>query len=309
MQSIKLDHLRVPQKLVENRISFAGMDSELSIYDTYDAVNRVALDADQLLYCGMMSGRKIMHSAQQPTEQVFLPHESFVMAPGERVEIDFPEASIDLPTSCLTIEIAREKIEKISQRMSDLAPLESGAEGWQYSKKIMHSQHTAATQNLLERMVSVFTENNTDRDVMIDLGVTELIVRLLRNQSRDILFDYCRRESDASGITAAIFYIEKHLSDYLEIGQLTKISCMSRSRLYAEFKKQLGCTPCELQQQLRLKSAAKRIEQGDNITQVCYEMGFASPSHFSRRFSLFFGVSPREFQQQRIKSVVTSRKL
>lgn len=301
MQSTKLDHLRVPQKLVENRISFAGMDSELSIYDTYDAVSRIALNADQLLYCGMMSGRKIMHSSRQSSEQVFLPHESFVMAPGERVEIDFPEASIEVPTSCLTIEIAREKIEKISQRMSDLAPLESGIDGWQYSTQILHSQHSAATQNLLERMVSVFTENNADRDVMIDLGVTELIVRLLRNQSREILFDYCRHTPDASGITAAIRYIEKHLAEHLDIEQLTKVSCMSRSRLYAEFKKQLGCTPCELQQQLRLKNAAKRIEHGENITQVCYEMGFASPSHFSRRFSLFFGVSPREFQQQRIK--------
>lgn len=301
MQTIKLDEMRVPQDLVENRISFAGNDSELSIYDTYDAASRVGLDADQLLYCGMMTGRKIMHSSYKNVQQQFLPHESFILAPGERVEIDFPDATIAAPTSCLTIEIAKEKVEKISERMSDLMPLASGAEGWQYDSQIMHLHHTTATQNLLGRMVSVFTENHADRNLMVDLCVTELVMRLLRHQSREILFNYCREVPDNNGITAAVSYIEKNLTEHLNIEQLTKVSCMGRSRLYAEFKKQLGCTPGELQQQKRLKSATKRIVKGQSITQVSYDLGFSSPCHFSRRFSQFYGVSPREYQKNNVK--------
>ena len=53
-----------------------------------------------------------MHSSYRSPEQTFLPHESFIMAPGERVEIDFPDATIGSPTSCLTIEIAKEKAKK-----------------------------------------------------------------------------------------------------------------------------------------------------------------------------------------------------
>ena len=298
MPPIKLDKLRIPKKLVENRVSFAGHDSELSIYDTYYAATRVALDADQLLYCGMMTGRKIMHSPHHKPNQVFLPNESFIMAPGEQVEIDFPDATIETPTSCLTIEIAKEKVEEVSNKLSDFVHLESGQDSWQYNQQIMHTHHTQATQNLLNRMASVFTENHSDRDLMIDLGVTELIVRMLRNNSRKILFNYCKETPDASGITATVNYIETHLTEHLNIDHLTKLSCMGRSRLYTEFKKQLGCTPCELQQQLRLKSAAKRIGKGENITQICYELGYSSPSHFSRRFSLFFGVSPREYQKR-----------
>lgn len=298
MCATRLDEMRVPQNLVENRVSFAGHDSELSVYDTYYSASRVALDADQLLYCGMVAGRKVMHSSYQNSEQTFLPHESFIMAPGERVEIDFPEATIKVPTTCLTIEIAKEKVEKISERLTDLVSLESGPESWRYTSPIIHAHHTTATQNLLERMVSVFTENHPDRDLMVDLGVTELVVRMLRNQSREILFQYCYEAPDASGVTAAVSYIENNLTDHLDIDQLTKISCMGRSRLYTEFKKQLGCTPCEFQQQRRLKNAAKLIRKGENITQVSYELGFSSPSHFSRRFSLFFGESPREYQQK-----------
>lgn len=298
MRSTPLNQLRTPQKLVENRISFAGPDSVLSIYDTYDAVSRVGLDADQLLYCGMVTGRKVMHDNRSSANQLFLPHESFVMAPGEYVEIDFPDASIQTPTTCLTIEIAIEKVESISEQMSDLCPLESGPEGWQYSTQILHAQHTSATQHLLKRMVSLFTENHTDRDAMVELAINELIIRMLRNQERQFLLDYCRKTPDASGITTVLNHIEQHLTEPLDIEQLAKLACMGRSRLYTEFKKQLGCSPSQLQQQLRMKAAAKRFEGGDSITKVCYDLGFSDLSHFSRRFRHFFGKSPREFQKQ-----------
>lgn len=301
MHSAVLSELRKPRKLVENRVSFAGPDAELSIYDTYSDVSRVGLDADQLLYCGMVTGRKIMHDAHHPGEQLFLPHESFIMAPGEYVEIDFPEATMQAPTTCLTIEIAKEKVEQISSRLSDLCPLETGPEGWHYNAQILHTHHTTATQHLLKRLVSFFTENHPDRDVMVDLGVTELIIRMLRHQERDILLNYCSKTPDASGVTSAINYIEQHLIEPLDIDNLSKLACMSRSRLYVEFKRQLGCTPSELQQQLRLKKAAKRFEKGDAITAVCYDLGFSDPSHFSRRFRHYFGCSPREYRNRVIK--------
>jgi len=300
MRSIALNALRKPKNLVENRVSFTGSDSELSIYDTYDAASRVGLNADQLLYCGMVSGRKIMHDTHDSGDQIFLPHESFIMAPGEYVEIDFPDASVQSPTTCLTIEIAKEKVESISERMSDLCPIESGPEGWQYSTQILHAQHTSATQHLLKRMVSLFTENHPDRNAMLELGISELIIRMLRNQERQFLLDYCRKTPDASGITTVLNHIEQHLAEPLDIEQLTKLACMGRSRLYTEFKKQLGCSPSELQQQLRLKVAAKRFEGGESITKVCYELGFSDLSHFSRRFRQFFGKSPREYQKGRL---------
>jgi len=302
MRSAKLSELRKPQRLVENRVSFAGPEAELSIYDTYYAASRVGLDADQLLYCGMIQGRKIMYDLHHPVEQLFLPHESFVMAPGEHVEIDFPDATTQSPTTCLTIEISKEKVARISERLSDLYPLETGFEGWQCKGNVLHTHHTTATQHLLTRLVSFFTENHPDRDVLVDLGVSELIIRMLRNQEREFLLNYCRHTPDSSGITAALSHLERHLAEPLDIDRLSGIACMSRSRLYTEFKNQLGCSPSELQQQLRLKEAAKKLARGEAITRVCYDLGFTNPSHFSRRFRRFFGCAPRDYQNRRMVS-------
>ena len=293
------------QLLIENKLTFAGPETELSIYDTYRAASGVGLDADQLMYCGMVKGKKIMHDFQQAEGQVFLPHESFVMPPGEYVEIDFPDATEDLPTTCLTIEIAKERIETISQRMRDLTMMGELDHDWAYQPHIIHTHHTTDTQQLLDKLVTLFTNNHPDKAMMVDLGVSELIIRLLRQQGRELLLAYCRKTPDASGITAAIHYLEQNIAIPLDIDLLCRHACMSRSRLYIEFKKQLGCSPGEYHQQMRLKLAAEQIRAGKRVTEACYDVGFNDLSHFSRRFTRFFGCSPSAYREQHHTAIAT----
>lgn len=296
------------QLLVENKLTFEGPESELSIYDTYRAASRIGLDAPQLMYCGMIKGKKIMHQGYQNDDQgqVFLPHESFIMPPGDSVDIDFPEASEQRPTTCLTIEIPQERIETLSERMRDLTTMGQIEHDWQYQPHIIHSHHTTDTQQLLKKLVALFTQNLPDKELMIDLGISELIIKLLRQQGRDLLLNYCRQQPDMNGVVAAIHYLEQNITAPLEIEVLGRLACMSRSRLYVEFKKQLGCTPGEYQQQIRLKLAAKAITAGKTITAACYDTGFNDLSHFSRRFSQFYGCTPTAYQHQQGKQIQTT---
>jgi AraC-like DNA-binding protein len=290
------------QLLTENKVQFAGPESELSIYDTYRAASRVGLEAQQLLYCGMVSGRKVMHSPHNNDGELFLPHESYVVPPGEHVEIDFPDANETAPTTCLTIEISKDRIERLSERMRDLIVLDAPNHEWEYQPKIIHKHHTGDTQYLLEKMVALYTRNDPDKEIMLDLSVTELVIRLLREQGRDVLLSYCQQSPDATGVTAAIHYLEQNIANPLDVDQLCRKACMSRSRLYVEFKKQLGCTPGEFQQQIRLKAAAEAIQSGKSVTDACYSFGFSDLSHFSRRFTGFFGCAPSVYRQKFIQN-------
>ncbi|MCX4189182.1 helix-turn-helix domain-containing protein [Methylophaga sp. OBS3] len=293
------------QLLVENKLTFAGPETELSIYDTYRSASGVGLDADQILYCGMVSGKKVMHDAFHAQGELFLPHESYVLPPGGYVEIDFPEASEQQPTTCLTIEISRERIESISDRMRGLTTLDVPEHNWSYEPRIIHKHHTQGTQQLLEKLVGLFVSNDPDKEIMVDLGVSELVTRILREQGREVLLSYCQQVPDSNGITAAIHCLEQNISAPLDIDQLCRKACMSRSRLYVEFKKQLGCTPGEFQQQIRLKLAAEAIRNGQSITEACYSFGFNDLSHFSRRFSHFFGCSPSSYRKQKDLSPIS----
>jgi AraC-like DNA-binding protein len=292
-----LERYKNRKLLVENKISFLGPDSELSIYDTYRQANRVALSADQVMYCGMITGKKIMHNLDNAQSQIFLPHESYVIKPKGCVEIDFPEAREDTPTTCLTVEISKDRIDKISEKMQDLLPANQVGNHWEYQSENIHLHHTADTQKLLNRLVCLFTNNHPDKEVLVGFGISELVTRLLRQQSRDLLLNYAHHVPDSDSITTAINYLKSNITQPFDINQLTQKACMSRSALYTAFKHHLGCTPGDFYWQLRLEMAADMLQKGQTITTVCYSIGFSDPSHFSRRFGQFYGCTPSQYQK------------
>ena len=104
--------------LIENKVTFSADSSELSIYDTYESAQKVALHSNELLFCAMLTGKKIMHVESSQYHKAFLPHESFVVAPQNKVLIDFPQASLNRPTTCLAIEISRDKINDVSKALN-----------------------------------------------------------------------------------------------------------------------------------------------------------------------------------------------
>lgn len=286
---------RQPTELVENRVCFAGPHSELSIYDTYEQANKVSLKSDALLYCGMVTGAKVMHTRHEQNI-AFLPHESFILAPKEEVFIDFPEAQIDRPTTCLTVEISQERIAQICDRMNDinnvdgLSPIDPN--------KPLHTLHTQGTQQVLDRLVSDFVQNDPDRDLLVDFGVSELVTRILRHHGREAFLQFTKTIPDANGLTNALSFIEANLTHPLDIDYLSKLACMSRSRFYQAFKRHLGCTPNEYQHQRRMNMALSYLKQRRSVTEVSIELGYQSLSHFSRRFHQHFGLSPRQVQNQ-----------
>ena len=293
---------RNPKVLVENKISFAASETELSIYDTYEKAKRVQLKSDQLLFCGMVSGKKVMHDDNSCYESEFLPHESFIMAPNHKVEIDFPEANINQPTTCLAIEISLERINTIVNRIGQEAPLEQIYGEWKYHHHLIHTHHNAQTQGLLNRIVQIYSENHQDRNYMIDLAISELTVRLLRHQTRDFIIAHSEKNPDANGLNAAIHFINQNLASTLNIDQLCKLACMSRTKFFAQFKTHMGCTPAVYQHHARLQKAASMIKQGQQITNVCFALGFNNASHFSRCFKRFFNLSPTAFRSRHLSS-------
>jgi len=300
MRSRSLNELRSPKTLIKNQVSFAGTDSVFSVFDTYLPADQVTLRAESLLFCSQITGRKIIHDPQDVDKYMVGPGGAFFLTPGNNVSIDCPDASFHSPTTCLSVEISTDKVKEMSEVMGSLCSIKPSAYSVESLRGVVCFDHTPATQELMGRMLSAVLNGEQDRDVLIDLGVKELIVRILRSTGVELLVDYAIEAPDENGLNAAINYINKNLSQPISISGLAKLACMSRSRFYAEFKKQVGCAPGQLQQKLRLKEAAKRLSRNELATAICYDLGFSDPSHFSRSFRDWYGCSPREYKNKAI---------
>ena len=72
--------------------------------------------------------------------------------------------------------------------------------------------------------------------------------------------------------------------------------CMSRSSLNRKIKGLLDLTPNDYLRIERLKKAAQLLKEGScKINEVCYMVGFNTPSYFTKCFQKQFGVLPKEF--------------
>ena len=235
-----------------------------------------------------------MHVGTCDYHHDFLPNESFVLVPEQTVHIDFPEATLSSPTTCLAIEISTEKLADIAQRLNikNQSKFEVN-----YQNELVHVEHNWQTQALLDRMVHLFTENGDQRRFLIDLALNELVTRLLTQQTRELILQCAHSYNHQEPITEVVQYIEHNLSEPLDIDILCKIACMSRSKFFNYFKSCLNMTPQQWLLTRRLAKAKELLTKGNSITQIGFALGFNHTSQFSRTFKNAFGISPKAYQK------------
>jgi AraC-like DNA-binding protein len=75
--------------------------------------------------------------------------------------------------------------------------------------------------------------------------------------------------------------------------------CLSRSSFYRKIKGVLDLTPSEYIRVERLKKAAQLLKEKEyKVNEICYMVGFNSPSYFTKCFQQQFGILPKDFQEQ-----------
>lgn len=85
-------------------------------------------------------------------------------------------------------------------------------------------------------------------------------------------------------------------SSELNVAFLARQMGVSRSGLFAKIKALADMTPNEMIQVIRLKKAAQLLRSGQyRVNEVCYQVGFGSPSYFAKCFQKQFGMKPTEF--------------
>ena len=95
--------------------------------------------------------------------------------------------------------------------------------------------------------------------------------------------------------------IEENLADSeLSVEDLGSKMGLSRVQLYRKIKALTNYSPNELVRIARLKKAASLLASSEKtISEITYEVGFTSPSYFTKCYKEYFGESPTDFLKRR----------
>jgi AraC-like DNA-binding protein len=95
-------------------------------------------------------------------------------------------------------------------------------------------------------------------------------------------------------VLSAIHYLRDHFAERVSIEELASIAQMSSSAFHRQFKLITSMTPLQYQKQLRLLEARRlMLAEEANVEAAAFQVGYESPSQFSREYSRLFGMSPR----------------
>ncbi|MCG8328455.1 MAG: AraC family transcriptional regulator [Chitinophagales bacterium] len=282
------------ETLVENQTSYTLQSAEMHIFETHQEAEQILLKFHQPVLASMLEGKKIMH-LKNMTAFDFLPGESLILPSDELMCIDFPEAQMDNPTRCLAMAISEEKIKETVQFLNESRAKADGE--WKFTDYNFHFTNDIAIQQIIQRLLFLFTENHSSKDVFADFMLRELIIRILQTEAKKIYTDKTLQLSSDHRLAFIIQYIRQNLDKELTIKELSNKVYMSESNFHRVFKNELNISPIEFINNERIKLATSLLQDPrKKIKDIYMECGFNSLSYFIRMFKKKEKLSPKEYQ-------------
>jgi AraC-like DNA-binding protein len=144
----------------------------------------------------------------------------------------------------------------------------------------------------IHRLVQLLDEPH-DIPILAPIYQKEILYRLLMGDQGERLRQIAAVGSQSNQIARAIDWLKENYAQQLKIDDLAMRVNMSPSTFHHHFKALTAKSPLQYQKWLRLNEARRLmlIEQTDAAT-ASFEVGYESPSQFSREYSRLFGNSP-----------------
>lgn len=100
--------------------------------------------------------------------------------------------------------------------------------------------------------------------------------------------------SPSRPVMNALHNLRDRFRETVRVEELAAIARLSASAFYRQFKALTAMTPLQYQKQLRLLEARRLMASNAlNVETACFQVGYESPSQFSRDYSRMFGASPK----------------
>ena len=208
--------------------------------------------------------------------------------------------SVDLPTVWQITEASREKpclglVMKLDQREISQLMVDSHLpppRAQQSSRGMATGEVTLALLTAFQRLIDLLAEP-MDIPILAPIIQREISYRLLMGDQGARLRQMASAGSQSHQIARAIDWLKGNFTRPLRIDNLATQVNMSISTFHHHFRALTAMSPLQYQKWLRLNEARRlMLAERLDATTAAFQVGYESPSQFSREYSRLFGAPP-----------------
>jgi AraC-like DNA-binding protein len=150
--------------------------------------------------------------------------------------------------------------------------------------------------SLLDAVLRLVRLLDTEQDipVLAPLVIREILYRILQDEPGGAsIRQFAVAGSHAERIAKVISLINRDFAKPLRIDELATVASMSPSSLHFHFKEVTAMSPLQYQKQVRLQEARRLLLLDiPEAANAGFQVGYESPSQFSREYARKFGLPP-----------------
>ncbi|WP_394155399.1 AraC family transcriptional regulator N-terminal domain-containing protein [Loktanella salsilacus] len=214
-------------------------------------------------------------------------HRDYLICPVSMpVEAGTPTAAPDKPLMGVYIALDTRLMMELTMEMGHAAVTKPVAE----ARGIRLSPWDDGFAEALLRLVQL--EDAADLSILGEARLRELHYAILKGDAGA----FARQAfAPGNGIARAISHLSNHLHDTVSIDDMATRAGMSRAVFHRRFKEATTMSPIQFTKAMRLNHAAMKISAGMTVSAAAMDVGYVSPSQFSREFKRMYGASPRQW--------------
>lgn len=218
------------------------------------------------------------------------------------VPVSMPVTSrvIQAPFLSLALELDPDQVYAILQELEP-GPLASEAAPESLRPMIIDAPMAGAFLRLLQCL-----DRSEDAHVLAPLVQKELLYRLLQSKQGELVRPLGHPSSQTRRVAKAIDHIRAHFNESIAMDELARRVNLSPSAFFLHFKRVTSISPLRYQKELRLQEARRLLmSEGADAASAAYQVGYESPSQFSRDYARMFGLPPGA-DRKRLAAVASS---
>ena len=278
------------RRLIDAGASGEGLtESPVSGLDYYRATSpepRTPMLLEPSL-CVVASGEKKAYVGEET--YTYDPMHYRVLTVPMPFEVAVTEASEEEPLRAVVLELDPVELTEILLEIEDSGP---PPEADSLARGIYTSPLDEELLGAVIRLLRAVADDNR-REVLAPLAVREILFHLLAGDQGRLLREVALRDSRSERVARALRFIQEHYRESLDVETIARQVHMSPSTLHHNFKAVTSTSPIQYLKTVRLPRARLFMLREDaTAASAAREVGYKSPSQFSREFRRHFGEPP-----------------